>query len=62
MEKVIAERSVCCSICGNYLFKTCVDADIFIKCARCNNHLHARIVSGRVTIDITQKDNNKKTA
>jgi len=62
MEKVIAERSVCCSICGNYLFKTCVDADIIIKCARCSNQLHTKIAGGRVMIDVMQKDINKKTA
>lgn len=62
MEKRTTERVAHCPICGNRLFSTCVNADISIKCGRCNNQLHAKVISGSVMVDVTHKDDNKKTA
>lgn len=62
MGKKITERTVYCPICGNRLFSTNDNADIFIKCGRCNNQLHAKVISGRVVVDVMSKDDNRKTA
>ena len=62
MKKISTERVVFCPICGNRLFSTSLNADIFIKCGRCNNQLQATIFDGSVGIDVIYKDRNTRPA
>ena len=55
MEKRTSERVVYCPVCGKRLFSTSVNANIFIKCGRCNNQLYAMVIIGSVTVDVMHR-------
>ena len=62
MENKSTERAVCCPICSNRLFSTCSNADITIKCGRCNSQLRAQVISGSVTVDVIPRADGRRTA